>query len=94
MRDVLVAARLMRSPISGLFEDHRIQVVGDGQAELVEEVEVVPDADAVAVVAPRVVALVLRRGAAGRVGAEAGAEGEILDIVAEVDGEPLAARPV
>jgi len=76
-----------------VLEDHRVQVVGERARELVEEIEHAPDADAVAVVAPRVVALRLRRRAAGRVGAEAGAVGKVLDVVAEVDGEPLAAGP-
>src|SRR5262249_53752900 len=74
-------------------EDHRVPVVGERTGEFVEEVENAPDADAVAVVAPRVIALRLRCRAAGRIGAEAGAEGEVLDIVAEIDGEPLAAGP-
>ena len=76
-----------------VVEDRRIQVVGERADELVEKVEHAPDADAVTVVAPRVVALRLWRRAAGRVRAEARAEGKILDVVAEVDGEPLTGRP-
>jgi hypothetical protein len=76
-----------------VVKDHRVQVVRERAGELVEEVKDTPDADAVAVVAPRVVALRLWRRPTGRVGAEARAEGEVLDIVAEVDGEPLAAGP-
>src|SRR5271169_5223531 len=65
-----------------------------GQAELVQEVEIVPKADAIAVVAPSVVALVLRTDLAGRVAADSGAEGEELDVVAEEDREPFPLRPL
>ena len=94
MRHKLVAAlHHALADLGMVVEDHRVQVVGERAGELVEEVEHAPDADAVAVVAPRVVALRLWRRAAGRVRAEARAEGKVLDVVAEVDGEPLAAGP-
>jgi hypothetical protein len=83
-----------RSTVGAVFEHRRVDVVRAGQAELVEQVEVVPEADPVAVIAPGVVALVLRRADAGRIGAEAGAECEMLDVVAEEDREPLPLRPV
>ena len=52
----------IRSTISGHCSEHgRIDVVRAGQAELVEQVEIVPDPDPVAVIAPGVVALALRR---------------------------------
>src|SRR5215210_6462752 len=48
-----------------------------------------------AVVAPRVVALRLARGSAERrVGSRPCAESEILDVRADIEREPLAARPV
>ena len=59
-----------------------------GQREFVEQVEIIPEPDPVAVIAPGVIALALRRRCAGRVAAEPGAKGEILDIVVEGDGEP------
>jgi hypothetical protein len=63
------------------------------QAELVEELEQPPDADAVAVVAPRIVAMRLRLGGLRRVVTEAGAEREPLDVRRDDEGESLAARP-
>src|ERR1700730_18097208 len=63
------------------------------EAELVEKIEVVPEADAVAVVAPGVVAVALGRGGAGRVDTETRAEGKEFDVVAESYGEPSALGP-
>src|SRR6185295_109713 len=68
--------------------------VAGRKRKLVEQVEQAPHPDAVAVVAP---------GEGARVGcrafhrdrmAEAGAEREVLDVDAEIDGEALAVRPV
>src|SRR5258708_12278313 len=80
--------------VGAVFEHRRIDVVRAGQSEFVEQIEVVPDPDPVAVIAPGVVALVLRARAAGRIGAEPSAERKMLDVVAEEDREPLALRPV
>src|SRR6266480_2770076 len=52
-----------------------------------------PEADAVAVVAPRVVAMALRCRGARRVDAETRSKGEEFDVVAEGDGEPSALGP-
>jgi hypothetical protein len=64
-----------------------------GQLQLVEKVEQAPDADAVAVVAPGVVAVRLRLAGLRRVVAESGAKSEPLDVGREDESEPLAARP-
>src|SRR5271170_2728291 len=53
-----------------------------------------PQADAVAVIAPGIVAMALRRRGTRRVAAEPGAEGEMLDVVVEGNGEPLAPGPL
>src|SRR5204862_4575325 len=69
-------------------EQHR-----DRKLELVEELEQPPDSDAVAVLAPAPVVRVGMR-QARRVGeAEAAVVGEGLEVQAQVEGEPLAARP-
>ena len=93
--DEFVAAR--SQPLTDLragFEHRRIDVVGARQRELVEEVEVIPEPDPVAVVAPRVVALALRRGGAGRIAAEPAAKRKPFDVVVEDDREPLPFGPV
>ncbi len=76
------------------FEHRRVDVMGARQGELVEQVEVMPKTDAVAVIAPRIVAMALGRRRPGRITAEPGAEREMLDVVVEGDGEPLALGPV
>ena len=57
-----------------------------GQSEFVEQIEIIPEADPVTVIAPRVIALALRRRRAGRIAAEPGAKREMLDVVVEGDG--------
>src|SRR5580704_6325768 len=82
-----------------LVDDLRI-VVADGaveqdrgrQLQLVQDFEQAPISDAVAVVAPGEIARGLHP-AAHRVHAEARAEGEVLDVERDVEGEPLAAGP-
>ena len=69
-------------------EDH-----AGGQLERVEELKAAPGADAVAVVAPRVVEDVGLRALRAEGGAQARAELEVLEVEAEVHGEALAARP-
>src|SRR5687767_6533038 len=61
--------------------------------ELVEQLEQAPHADAVAVVAPGVVAMGLRLAGFRRVVSQAGAESEPFDVGGEEEGEALAARP-
>src|SRR5205807_2858189 len=75
MPDEFVAAAAdALDDVGAVFEHRRVDVMRAGQAELVEQIEVVPDPDPVAVIAPGVAALVLRAGRAGRIGAEPGAE--------------------
>src|SRR5260370_6018062 len=94
MADMLVAAPGQAvDEFGAVFEDGRIDIVRSGQSELVEQVEIIPEADPVAVIAPRVIALALRRRCAGRVAAEPGPKGEMLDVVVEGDVEPCAAGP-
>ena len=64
-----------------------------GQGERIEQLEAAPGAHAVAVFAPAVVEHVgLRRGRA-EAGAQPVAEGEVLEVEAEVDREPRAVGP-
>ena len=63
------------------------------QVELVEQFEAAPHADPVAVVAPGEGARIGRRAGHGQQMAVARAEGEMLDVEAEIDREPLAVRP-
>ena len=94
-----VADKFVAAPVEPLdniragFEDRRVDVVRPRQAELVEQIEIMPEADAVAVVAPGIVAMALRGGCPRRVDAETRAKGEIFDVVAEGDGEPGALGP-
>src|SRR6516162_9376134 len=82
-----------------LFDDLRV-VIADaavqknrgGQFELVQDFEQAPIADTVAVVAPGEIARGLLA-AANRIHPQPGAEGEMLDVERDVEGEPLASRP-
>ncbi len=74
-------------------EHGAVDVVRAGQRQLVQRVEQVPKPDPVAVVAPGIVASVLRGAELGAVAAEAGAKGEMLDVVADHDRQPRAAGP-
>src|SRR5207248_11439990 len=86
MADEFVAAAAdALDDVGAAFQHRRVDVVRAGQAEFVEQIEVVPDPDPVAVIAPGVAALILRAGTAGRIGAKPGAEREMLDTVAEKD---------
>ena len=76
------------------FQHGGVDIVRPGQRKFVEQIEVIPQPDTVAVIAPGVVALALRRRCSSRVAAEPGAKREILDIVVEDDSEPFALRPV
>jgi hypothetical protein len=65
----------------------------DPELERVEKLEAAPYADAVAVVAPGIVEHVGLRALRSEGGAEPGAEVEMLDVEADVDGEALLPRP-
>ncbi len=94
VRDHFVAALAdRRHHLRRVVVDERVGVVRGRQLQLVEEVEQAPDADAVAVVAPGVVAVRLRLAGLRRVVAEPGAEGKPLDVGGEDEGEALSARP-
>ena len=74
--------------------EHRgVDQVRRRQVELVEQFEAAPHADPVAVVAPGEGARIGRRVGDGQQMPLARAEGEMLDVEAEIDREPLAARP-
>jgi hypothetical protein len=94
MPDHLVAALAHRGhDLRRVVVYQAVGVVRGGQLELVEELEQPPHADAVAVVAPRVVALRLRLAHLGGVMPQAGAEGVPLDVGGNAEGEPPAAWP-
>ena len=91
--DHVVAARFdLVDDLRIVVADRAVEQDGGRQLELVENLEQAPVADAVAVVAPGIVARGLLA-AAHRVHADAGAEREMLDVERDVEGEPLAARP-
>src|SRR5262245_42883438 len=73
--------------------EQRVDVVGRGQLELLEQVEQAPDADAVAVVAPGVIALLLRLALLRGVPAGALAIGVDLDVGGHAERQALAAGP-
>ena len=73
--------------------EQRIDVVCRRQLELLEQVEQAPDADSVAVVAPGIIALLLRLALLGRIPAGALAIGVDLDIGGDAERQPLAAGP-
>ena len=64
------------------------------QAEFAGEIGEAEHADPVAIVAPGVIEHVGLRSARRKLGAEAFAEGEPFEIEADIDGKPLALRPV
>src|SRR5262249_182609 len=75
------------------FEYGRIDIVGAGQPVLVEQVQVVPEANAVAIVTPGIVAVVLRSWRARPVGPEPAPKGKVFDVVAKGNREPGAFGP-
>src|SRR6185436_7586188 len=94
VRDDLVAAGAdRRHDLRRIFVQQAVGVMRRGQLELVEQLEQRPHADAVGVVAPRIVAMRLRLALLRRVVAEAGAEREPLDVGRQHEREALAARP-
>ena len=90
----VVAARLdLLDDLRIVMADAAVEQDRRRQLQLVEDLEQPPVADAVAVVAPGEIARGLRAGAVARVHADAGAEGEVLDVERNVEGQPLALRP-
>src|SRR5882762_1235357 len=94
MGDDLVAALAdRRHDLRRVVVKQAVGIVRGGQLELVEQLEQAPYADAIAVVAPRVIAVRLGLAGLGRIVPEAGAIGEPLDIAGEQERQPLAAGP-
>ena len=94
MRNHFVAAPAnRRHHLRRILVQQAVRAVRRRQLQLVEELEQPPDADAVTVVAPGVVAMGLRLAGLRRVVAEAGAEGEPLDVGRYDEREALAGRP-
>src|SRR5689334_7858110 len=92
--DEFVAARLEGVDDTGRVIEHgRVDEMSGRQIELVEQVETAPDADPVAVVPPREGPRIRCRACDGQEMAFAGAEGEMFDVEAEIDGQPLSVRP-
>ena len=92
--DDLVAARAhRRHHLRAVIIDGGVDQMIAGELELVEQLEQPPHADAVAVIAPTVVAVVGRRGLRGDEMPEALPEGEMLDVQGDVNGEALALGP-
>jgi hypothetical protein len=76
-----------------LVADCRIQQDRRGQLELVEDLEKAPVADAIAIVAPRVVARGLRASAIVRIDSLAGLKREVLDVERDIECKPFVTRP-
>src|SRR5215468_10608712 len=94
MADELVATRLQRRRDLRRVVEHRgVDQVGGRQVELVEQFQAAPHADAVAIVAPGEGARIGRRARHRQQVPIARAEGEMLDVEAEIDRQPLAAGP-
>src|SRR5258706_10146450 len=92
--DQLVTALDVRlDDLGAVVVERGVDERADRELERLEEVEAAPDADAVAVVAPRVVEDVGLGALRPERDAEAGAEVEVLDVEADVDGEALLPRP-
>src|SRR5439155_1163423 len=94
VRDDFVAALAdRRHDLRRVVVKQAVGVVRGGQLQLVEQVEQAPHADAIAVVAPGVIAVRLRLAGLGRIVPETRAIGEPLDIGGEQEREALAAGP-
>src|SRR5258706_6981141 len=93
--DQLVAALDVRlDDLGAVVVERGVDERADRELERLEQLEAAPDADAVAVVAPRVIEDVGLGALRPERGAEAGAEVEVLDVEADVDLEALPAGPV
>jgi hypothetical protein len=73
--------------------EEAVGVVRERQTQFGGEVEQAPDPHAIAVVAPRVVALGLRLAGLGEVVAQSGPEREHLDVRRDAEGQPASLRP-
>src|ERR671936_1002717 len=94
MRHNLVAALSDRRHYLRCVVVHQaIGVVRGGQLQLIEELQQPPDADAIAIVTPGIVAMRLRLARLRRVVTQAGTEGEPFDVGGDDECEALAARP-
>src|SRR5262249_34077293 len=92
--DHLVAARSdLVGDLRMILVEERVDVVRGGKFQLLEQLEQPPDADAVAVVAPRVIPLLLRLAFLRGVPAGAFAIGVDLYVGRGAEGKPLAVRP-
>src|SRR5260221_12731853 len=91
--DLVAALADRRHDLRRVVVHQAVGVVRRRQAQLVEQLEQAPDADAVAIVAPGIVAVRLRLAGLGRVMAEAGAEGEPFHAAREDEGKALAIWP-
>ena len=80
--------------LRGVVVHGSIHQVAGRQVKFVEQVENTPDADAQAVIPPGIIAHVRRGARVGRGMAQAFSETEMLDIQGDIDGQPLAVRPV
>src|SRR6266705_1817659 len=91
--DLVPARAYAREDLRRVVVEQAVGVVRERQLQLVCEVEQAPDADAVAVVAPGIVALRLRLARLGVVVPEPRAEGEALDVGGDAECQALAPRP-
>ena len=92
--DFVVAAADGVENLRRFFIQPAIGVMRGGQFHFVEHIEKAPDADAVAVVAPRIIAMGLRLAVLGVVVAAPLAERETFDIGRQTECETLATGPV
>src|SRR5262249_48782591 len=90
---VVAALLYLLDDVRIVMADHAVQQDGGRQLQLVQHREQAPVADAVAVVAPGIVAAGLRPAAVGRIHADPGPEREVLDVERDIEGEPLSLRP-
>ncbi|HLJ19421.1 MAG TPA: hypothetical protein VKU84_04450 [Stellaceae bacterium] len=77
-----------------VLEDRRVRQVAGGQLQPIEQIENAPDPDTQSVVSPGIVAMIGRGRECRQRVAEPLAEGEMLDVERNIDGQPLAVRPI
>jgi len=95
MRDVFVAALVEPfHQIRARFRHSRIDVVRRWQIVRVQQIEIRQDANAIAVLPPSIVALRLRRILHGAVATQSRAEGKMLDVIAQSEGDPPTIWPL
>src|SRR5690606_7234423 len=94
MTDDLVAARLDALKDLWVITQHtRVGVVRGWEPHLIQQIEEVPLANAIAVIAPGEISVRLGGVQRGAVASKTIAVAEYLDIVAHAHGQALAARP-